>query len=73
MSMSMAHISILNRSIIHSSKSVRDRWLILTSCISSDRSAMPNGALIWLTTFIRLYVVKTDASGSLQQADKKLP
>ena len=63
MSMSMAHISILNRSRIHSSKSVRDRWLILTICISSDRSAMPNGALI----------VKTDASGSLQKADKKLP
>ena len=73
MSMSMAHISIFNRSRIHSSKSVRDRWLILTSCISSDRSAMPNDALIWLTTFIRLYVVKTDASGSLQKADKKLP
>ena len=61
MSMSMAHISMLNMSRIHSSKSVRGRWPILTSCIPSDWSAMPNGALIWLTTFIRLYVVKTDA------------
>ena len=33
-------LSMLNKSIIHSSKSVRDRWLILKGCISSYKSAM---------------------------------
>ena len=32
-------LSILNMSRIHSSKSVRGRWLILAGCISSDKSA----------------------------------
>ena len=40
----VAHVdgtqSISNKSRIHSSKSVRGRWLILKSCISSDKSAM---------------------------------
>ena len=33
-------LSVLNMSRIHSSKSVRVRWLILKGCISSDKSAM---------------------------------
>ena len=33
-------LSMLNMSIIHNSKSVRDRWLILTGCVSSDKSTM---------------------------------
>ena len=33
-------LSMLNKSRIHSSKSVRGRWLILKGCISSDKSAM---------------------------------
>ena len=33
-------LSMLNMSRIHSSKSVRGRWLILKGCISSDKSAM---------------------------------
>ena len=32
--------SILNMSRIHNSKSVRRRWLLLTGCVSSDKSAM---------------------------------
>ena len=35
-------LSMLNKSIIHSSKSVRGSWLILNGCISSDKSAMAN-------------------------------
>ena len=33
-------LSMLNMSRIHSSKSVRGRWLILKGCNSSDKSAM---------------------------------
>ena len=36
-------LSMLNKKVmsrIHNSKSVRDRWLILTGCGSSDKSAM---------------------------------
>ena len=33
-------LSMLNMSIIHNSKSVRGRWLLLTGCVSSDKSAM---------------------------------
>ena len=33
-------LSMLNMSRIHSSKSVRGRWLILKGCISSDKYAM---------------------------------
>ena len=33
-------LSMLNMSRIHNSKSVRDRWLRLTGCVSSDKSAM---------------------------------
>ena len=33
-------LGMLNKSRIHSSKSVRGRWLILKGCISSDKSAM---------------------------------
>ena len=40
----LAHIdgtlSMLNMSRIHTSKSVRGRWLVLKGCISSDKSAM---------------------------------
>ena len=32
--------SISNMSRIHNSKSVRGRWLHLTGCVSSDKSAM---------------------------------
>ena len=35
-------LSMLNMSRIHRSKSVRDRWLILKGCISSDKPAMAN-------------------------------
>ena len=31
---------MLNMSRIHSSKSVRSRWLVLKGCISLDKSAM---------------------------------
>ena len=31
--------SMLNMSRIHNSKSVRGRWLLLTGCVSSDKSA----------------------------------
>ena len=51
-------LSMLNKSRIHSSKSVRGRWLLLNGFISSDKSAMANlTALFWSTTYIRLYVV----------------
>ena len=33
-------LSMLNMSRIHNSKSVRGRWLLLTGCVSSDKSAM---------------------------------
>ena len=33
-------LSMLNMSIIYNSKSVRGRWLLLTGCVSSDKSAM---------------------------------
>ncbi len=33
-------MSMLNMSRIHSSKSVRGRWLILNGCISLEKSAM---------------------------------
>ena len=33
-------LSMLNMSRIHNSKSVRDRCLLLTGCVSSDKSAM---------------------------------
>ena len=33
-------LSMLNKSRINSSKSVRGRWPILKGCISSDKSAM---------------------------------
>ena len=33
-------LSMLNMSIIHNSKSVRGRRLLLTGCVSSDKSAM---------------------------------
>ena len=33
-------LSMLNMSTLHSSNSVRGRWLILKGCISSDKSAM---------------------------------
>ena len=33
-------LSMLNMSMIHNSKSVRGRWLLLTGCVSSDKSAM---------------------------------
>ena len=33
-------LSMLNMSRIHYSKSVRDRWLLLADCVSSDKSAM---------------------------------
>ena len=33
-------LSMLNMSRIHNSKSVRCRWLRLTGCVSSDKSAM---------------------------------
>ena len=36
-------LSMLNMSRIHNSKYVRGRWLpALTSCVSSDKSAMPS-------------------------------
>ena len=40
----IAHVdgtpSMLNMSIIHNSKSVLGRWLLLTGCVFSDKSAM---------------------------------
>ena len=33
-------LGILNMSRIHNSKSVRGRWLLLTGCVSSDKSVM---------------------------------
>ena len=33
-------LSMLKMSRIHNSKSVRGRWLLFTSCVSSDKSAM---------------------------------
>ena len=33
-------LSMVNMSIIHNSKSVRGMWLLLTGCVSSDKSAM---------------------------------
>ena len=33
-------LNMLNMSRIHNSKSVRDRFLLLTGCVSSDKSAM---------------------------------
>ena len=33
-------LSMLNMSRIHNSKSVRGRWLLLTGCVSSNKSAM---------------------------------
>ena len=40
----IAHVdgtqSMLNMSRIHNSKSVRGRWLLLTGCVSSDKSAI---------------------------------
>ena len=33
-------LSKSNMSRIHNSKSVRGRWLLLTGCVSSDKSAM---------------------------------
>ena len=33
-------LSMLNMSRIHNSKSVRGRWLLVTGCVSSDKSAM---------------------------------
>ena len=40
----VAHIDgtlrMLNMSRIHNSKSVRGRWLLLTGCVSSDKSDM---------------------------------
>ena len=35
-----ATLSMLNMSRIHNSKWVRGRWLLLTGCVSSDKSAM---------------------------------
>ena len=35
-------LSMLNMSRIHNSKSVRGRWLLLTGCVLSDKSAMAN-------------------------------
>ena len=33
-------LSMLRMSRIHNSKSVRGRWLLLTGCVSSDKSAI---------------------------------
>ena len=33
-------LSMLNMPRIHNSKSVRGRWLLLTGCVPSDKSAM---------------------------------
>ena len=33
-------LSMLNMSRIHNSKPVRGRWLLLTGCVPSDKSAM---------------------------------
>ena len=33
-------LSMLNMSRIHNAKSVRGMWLILTGCVSSDKSTM---------------------------------
>ena len=51
-------LSMLNMSRIHSSNSVRVKWLILKGCISSDKSAMASWRAPFLsTTYNRLYVV----------------
>ena len=70
-------LSMLNKSRIHSSKSVRGSCLILNGWISSDKSAMASWtARFWSTTYIRLYVVYSKPmhlACTMQKAATTLP
>ena len=69
-------LSMLNKSRIHNSKSVRGRLLILKGCISSDKSAMASCTAPFWSTIPRsdcmsptpMHLVRT-----MQKAATKLP